>query len=122
MWRCSTPSTRSSAATGPIWSSLPAGAAASKEAAAAAAAGTVLAGVNPQTQAEMKAALAAYLATIPDSAAKAEGIKLGEAVAAKVLEARANDGASAPDSLPAEDEAGRLCPDAAHRGRRNGRT
>jgi hypothetical protein len=47
--------------------SLPTAATVSKEAAAAAAAGTVLAGVNPQTQAEMKAALAAYLAAIPNT-------------------------------------------------------
>jgi hypothetical protein len=77
---------------------LPATATASKEAAAAAAAGTVLAGVNPQTQAEMQAALATYLAAIPDSDAKAEGIKLGEAVAAMMLQARANDGSTAADS------------------------
>src|SRR5580704_6795788 len=70
---------------------LPARPTASKEAAAAAAAETVLAGVNPQTQAEMQAALAAYLAAIPDSDAKAEGIKLGEAVAAMMLQARAYD-------------------------------
>lgn len=55
---------------------------ASKEAAAAAAAGTVLAGVDPQTQDQVKADLAAYLTAIPDGAAKSEGIKLGEAVAA----------------------------------------
>jgi hypothetical protein len=77
---------------------LPASPSASKEAAAAAAAGTVLAGINPQAKDEMKAALAAYLANIPDGPAKAEGIKLGEAVAAKILEARANDGANAPDT------------------------
>jgi hypothetical protein len=71
---------------------------ASREAAAAAAAGTVLAGVDPETQDQVKAALAAYLAAIPDSAAKSEGIKLGEAVAAKILEARANDGANAMDT------------------------
>jgi hypothetical protein len=71
---------------------------ASKEAAAAAAAGTVLAGVDPRGPAEMKAALTTYLASIPDSANKAEGVKLGETVAAKYLEARANDGASAPDT------------------------
>ena len=40
----------------------------------------------------MKVALATYLASIPDGAAKSDGVKLGEAVAAKVLEARANDG------------------------------
>jgi PAP2 superfamily len=77
---------------------LPAAAAASREAAAATAAGTVLAGVNPQAQAEMKAALADYLAAIPDSPAKAEGVRLGEAVAAKILQARANDGTATPDS------------------------
>lgn len=77
---------------------LPANPTASQMAAAATAAGTVLAGINPQAQAEMKAELATYLAAIPDSAEKAEGIKLGEAVAAKVLEARANDGARAPDT------------------------
>ena len=76
---------------------LPAAATASKEAAAAAAAGTVLAGLYPQ-EADLKGAMAAYLATIPDSDAKSAGIKLGEAVAAKILEARAKDGADAPDS------------------------
>ncbi|HUI95412.1 MAG TPA: vanadium-dependent haloperoxidase [Xanthobacteraceae bacterium] len=70
----------------------------SHDAAAAAAAATVLAGVDPQSEPEMKAVLANYLANIPDGPGKAEGIKLGEAVAAKVLEARANDGAKAPDS------------------------
>jgi PAP2 superfamily len=46
----------------------------------------------------MKEALAGYLASIPDDdAAKAAGLKLGEAVAAKILEARANDGHDAVD-------------------------
>jgi hypothetical protein len=76
---------------------LPADATASKEAAAAAAAGTVLVGLYPQ-EADLKGAMAAYLATLPDGDAKSAGIKLGEAVAAKVLEARANDGADAPDA------------------------
>ena len=76
---------------------LPASETTSEMAAAAAAAGRVLAGINPQWKAEMDAELAAFLAAIPDSAAKAEGVKLGEAVATKVLEARANDGARAPD-------------------------
>jgi hypothetical protein len=82
----------------PYLTQLPSTPSASKEAAAAAAAGAVLAGVDPQTRDEIKAALAAYLAAIPDSAAKAEGIKLGEAVAAKMLEARADDGSNAPDT------------------------
>ena len=45
----------------------------------------------------MKVTLADYLAAIPDGAAKSDGVKLGEAVAAKVLEARAKDGSDAPD-------------------------
>src|SRR5262249_34430797 len=77
---------------------LAAEATASKEAAAAAAAATVLASIDQKTADETKAALAAYLAGIPDAAAKLEGIRLGEAVAAKVLAARANDGADAPDA------------------------
>jgi len=81
----------------PYLAALPTAATASKEAAAAAAAGTVLVGLYPQ-EAELKSALAAYLATIPDSDAKSAGIKLGEAVAAKVLEARGKDGADAPDA------------------------
>jgi PAP2 superfamily len=82
----------------PYLTQLPAAASTSKEAAAAAAAGTVLASLNPQAEGELRGAMTAYLATIPDSDAKAQGIKLGEAVAAKILEARANDGADAPDS------------------------
>src|SRR5712672_154262 len=76
---------------------LPADPATSKEAAAAAAAAAVLATVDGKTAGEMKVTLASYLASIPDGAAKADGIKLGEAVAAKVLEARANDGHDAVD-------------------------
>jgi hypothetical protein len=76
---------------------LPAAPTTSKEAAAAAAAAAVLATIDEKTAAEMKAALASYLASIPDGAAKSDGVKLGGAVAAKVLEARANDGCDAPD-------------------------
>jgi hypothetical protein len=70
----------------------------SKEAAAAAAAGGVLTVLHPQAEQELKGMTAAYLAAIPDGEAKAEGIKLGQAVAAKILEARANDGANAADA------------------------
>jgi hypothetical protein len=76
---------------------LPATPKASKEAAAAAAAGTVLAGLYPQ-EGELTNAKVAYLAAIPDGDAKTEGIKLGEAVAARILESRAKDGADAPDA------------------------
>ena len=96
----------------PYLAQLPATTTTSKEAAAAAAAGMVLANIHPQTQTDMKAALATYLANIPDSTEKAMGIKLGEAVAAKVLEARANDGASAPDSYRPKAKAGVYVPTA----------
>ena len=57
----------------------------------------VLATIDEKTAGEMKTALAAYLALLPDSPAKSDGVKLGAAVAARVLEARANDGSNAPD-------------------------
>jgi hypothetical protein len=77
---------------------LPADSATSREAAAAAAAAAVLATIDAMTAGEMKGALATYLASIPDGAAKADGVELGTAVAARVLAERANDGSDAPDS------------------------
>jgi hypothetical protein len=77
---------------------LPANSTTSKEAAGAAAAAAVLATISPETAQEMKVALAIYLGSIPNGSAKSDGIMLGEAVAAKVLEARANDGSDAPDA------------------------
>jgi hypothetical protein len=77
---------------------LPADPATSKEAAAAAASAAVLATIDSKTAGEMKVALATYLGSIPDGAAKSDGVNLGEAVAAKVLQARANDGSDAPDA------------------------
>jgi hypothetical protein len=77
---------------------LPAVSTTSKEAAAAAAAAAVLATINQKTADEMKVALAIYLGSMPDGAPKSDGVKLGEAVAAKVLAARANDGSDAPDA------------------------
>jgi hypothetical protein len=83
----------------------------SQEAAAAAAAATVLAGLPARrATADMQAALASYLAAIPDGEAKSDGIKLGEAVAAKVLEVRANDGANAPDAYRPKTTAGLYVP------------
>jgi len=70
----------------------------SKEAAAASAAAKVLATIDAKTAGEMTGALASYLASIADGPAKSDGVKLGEAVAAKVLEARLNDGCDAPDT------------------------
>ena len=82
----------------PYLAQLPADSATSKEAAAAAAAATVLATIDEKTAGEMKATLATYLAPLPEGVAKSDGVKLGLAVAAKVLEARANDGCDAPDA------------------------
>jgi hypothetical protein len=82
----------------PYLEQLPADPATSQEAAAAAAAAGVLATIDQKTADEMKGALAAYLATIPEGKAKSDGVKLGEVVAAKIVEARANDGHDAPDA------------------------
>ena len=68
----------------------------SQIAAAAVAAANVLSKVVPSGGAE--AALVTYLATIPDGAAKTNGIKLGEEAAAKVLELCAHDGADTPNA------------------------
>jgi hypothetical protein len=70
----------------------------SKEAAAAAAAAAVLIKLFPYAAADVQSTLTSYLAALPDSGAKSKGIELGQEVAAKILEARANDGASAPDA------------------------
>jgi len=77
---------------------LPAAKETSKEAAAAAAAAGVLAALHPNAADEMKAALTAYLAGKPLGTAMDDGIKLGQAVAAKIAAERANDGSSAPDA------------------------
>jgi hypothetical protein len=82
----------------PHFAQLPATRETSKEAAVAAAAAAVLTKLLPDVASDIQAALKNYLAAIPESDAKSDGIKLGEAVAAKALEARADDGSSAPDA------------------------
>jgi hypothetical protein len=77
---------------------LPASSDTSKEAAAAAAAGAVLIKLAPDAVADVQSTFTSYLATLPEGEAKSRGIKLGQEVAAQILEARANDGASAPDA------------------------
>jgi hypothetical protein len=71
---------------------------ASPEAAAAVAAGTVLAGLHPKDTEELNTLMAAYLAAIPSSEAKSNGIKVGQEVAAKIVAERTADGADAPDA------------------------
>ena len=89
---------------------LQAAPATSKEAAAAAAAGTVLVGLFPPSREQVQGTMASYLAAFPDGEAKSEGIKLGEAVAARILEARATDGADAPDAYRAKTRPGVYVP------------
>jgi hypothetical protein len=84
----------------------------SKDAAAAAAAGTALKKLVPEAASDVQAAFTRYLATIPDSDAKSNGIKLGEAVATRILEARANDGSSASDNYRPVTTAGVYIPTA----------
>jgi hypothetical protein len=71
---------------------------ASPEAAAAVAAGMVLAGLHPKEAEELNTSMAAYLAAIPTSEAKSNGIKVGQEVAAKIVAERKADGADAPDA------------------------
>ena len=73
----------------------------SAEAAAIAAAHTVLKSYFPAAAASLDAARAGSLASIPDGQAKTNGIAVGEAAAAAMIAARANDGAGAPAVLPA---------------------
>jgi len=77
---------------------LPTDGAASTEAAAAAAAAAILTTIDPKTAGEIKLATTTYLVSIPNGRSKSDGVELGEAVAAKVLEARAIDGADMPDA------------------------
>ena len=71
---------------------------ASVDAAVAAATRSALAKLLPQVQKDIDSAYAAALASLGDGAAKSAGIAVGEKAAAAVLDMRANDGASAPDT------------------------
>jgi len=68
---------------------------ASQEAAAAAAAHQVLVALYPGFQAALNAALQQSLAQIPDGNDKAEGIRIGQTVADRILALRSNDGSNA---------------------------
>ncbi|WGD53407.1 vanadium-dependent haloperoxidase [Bradyrhizobium sp. CB1650] len=76
----------------------PASTMASREAAAAVAAGKVLLGLHPAAEEELRKALTNYIAAMPDGPSKSEGVMIGETVAARVLEARADDGCDATDA------------------------
>jgi hypothetical protein len=99
------------AALQPYLVQLPAVPGTSKEAAAAAAAAAaILVTTDAKIAGDIKVALASYLGPIPDAGAKSDGVKLGEAVAGKVLEARANDGSDAPDAYRPRTTAGVYVP------------
>jgi hypothetical protein len=85
----------------------------SADAAAASAAATALAGLHPEAAASFKAALAEYLARL-DAAPEAlsNGVRLGEAVALKILEARAHDGATEADAYRPKTKPGQYVPTA----------
>src|ERR1700719_2592957 len=68
---------------------------ASQEAAATAAAHEVLVALYPAFQAALDTALQQSLAQIPDGNDKAEGIRIGQTVANRILALRSNDGANA---------------------------
>lgn len=70
---------------------------ASPEAAIAAAARTVLDATVPGDAADIDRAYAQAISTIPDSAARRDGIATGEAAARRVLDARSEDGANRAD-------------------------
>src|ERR1700737_2976747 len=82
----------------------------SKEAAAAAAAAAVLSKLFPDAAADVQSTLTTYLTTLPNGEAKSKGVKLGEEVAAKILEAREKDGASAPDAYRPKTKPGGYIP------------
>ena len=85
----------------------------SADAAAASAAATALAGLHPEDAESFKAALAEYLAHLHAAPeAVGNGVRLGEAVALKILEARANDGATAVDSYRPKTKPGQYVPTA----------
>jgi len=76
---------------------------ASPQAAAAAAAHVVLLSLYPSRKANLDAAYAASLASMPARAATNDGIALGEAVAARIIALRSNDdlsAATAPYTVP----------------------
>jgi PAP2 superfamily len=68
---------------------------ASQETAAASAAHDVLVALYPKFQSTLDAQLQQSLAPIPDGADKAEGVSVGQTVAAQILALRKNDGSDA---------------------------
>ena len=70
----------------------------SRDAAASAAAHYLMVRLYPDRSMDSDAALKATLASVPDGDTKAQGVQLGEMVAAAMLQDRSADGANAPDT------------------------
>lgn len=83
---------------------------ASVEAAVAAANRATLVALVPAEKAAIESAYQAALKTLPDGAAKADGIAIGEKAAAQVLARAAADGASAADNYQWQTTPGRYVP------------
>lgn len=82
----------------------------SVDAAIAAANRAVLVGLMPAEKAAVDAAYQAALKGLPDGAAKADGIAVGEKAAAQVLARAAADGANGPDNYQWQTTPGRYVP------------
>jgi hypothetical protein len=85
---------------------------ASREAAAAAAAHHLLVRFYPDQAKDMDKALQASLAALPDDAAKAGGVRVGEQAGAAMLAERSKDGAATPDTYRPFTAPGRYVPTA----------
>lgn len=93
------------------WSSrIPAPAGASVEAAVAAANRATLTALMPAEKVAIEAAYQAALKTLPEGAAKADGIALGEKAAAQALARATSDGAGAADNYQWQTTPGRYVP------------
>jgi len=97
----------------PYLEQLPTTEPASADAAAASAAATALAGLHPEAAASFRAALTEYLVHLDATPeALGNGVDLGEAVAHRILEARARDGATEADTYRPKTKAGQYVPTA----------
>jgi hypothetical protein len=94
----------------PYVSKVDAPAGASVDAAVAAANRAVLAQLMPAEKDAIEGAYRDAIAKVPDGAAKADGIAVGEKAAAAVLARMANDGANAPDTYVPHTTPGRYVP------------
>jgi hypothetical protein len=91
---------------------IPAQPDASREAAAAAAAHFALARLYPEQTKELETAYQSSLAAVPDGAAKADGMRVGQQAAEAILASRAKDGHDAPNSWRPITKAGVYVPTA----------